>query len=559
MVKPFSIQAPENIAKEYAGNKQRIAEAARMGVIDPTAAVLAGMFIDRMRSAQSQEGLNPPTVAQQVMGGAPPAPPAPSLPAGGLGASPPAAPPMAPPMGMPPEMGMAPPMPEAPPMGMADGGLAVLPVPDTMFDEPDNGGYAGGGIVAFADGGGIDLERLRRALLAQESGGDYGIKNKQGSPAMGGYQFMPDTARALAKRLGIEYRPDLLLGDKGRSKEGIAYQERLMDEQMKDILAFSGGDLGRAAAFHFAGPNEKGWGAKTRKYQQDILRRYSGTKDDGTLPERNVETSEGRRGLHDDMYALAKERFAGLPDSGLDELEAYYRKELDPETQRKERKEDMWMALAQLGANMAASNSPFFLQAAGEAIAATMPGVQASKKERKAAERDARKGLREVLGLERDEQKEVLAYAKDLTVAELRSEESQIERETRINEAKVQREHDFAVMREEQRNAMARIAETAKVQGAANNTEPERHRAAWRQVLLDRVKQGVPIYGPDGKLIVFKKMPSGSELDLLAGQLALKDLGLKNSGTGLETSLALRSSGGGGAQPAVVDTDYGSM
>jgi hypothetical protein len=39
------------------------------------------------------------------------------------------------------------------PMGMADGGLAMLPIPETMFDEPTDGGYAGGGIVSFAIGG----------------------------------------------------------------------------------------------------------------------------------------------------------------------------------------------------------------------------------------------------------------------------------------------------------------------------------------------------------------------------------------------------------------------
>jgi hypothetical protein len=38
-------------------------------------------------------------------------------------------------------------------MGMADGGLAALPVPESMFDEPMDGEYAGGGIVAFADAG----------------------------------------------------------------------------------------------------------------------------------------------------------------------------------------------------------------------------------------------------------------------------------------------------------------------------------------------------------------------------------------------------------------------
>lgn len=273
MAKPFSIQSPEDVAKEYAGNKQRIAEAMQLGIVDPTAGVLAGMFIDRMRGAQMQEGANPPTVAQQVMGGAPPAPPVPLPPAGGLGATPPAAPPMAP------QMGMAPPMPEGAPMPMAEGGLVGIPIPDAMFDEPDNGGYAGGGLVAFSNGGGIDAERLRRALLMQESSGDYGAINKE-SGAMGGYQFMPPTAQALARRAGLEYRPELLTGKGGRTKAGREYQERLMDEQMRDILNFAGDDVGRAGIFHFAGPNQKGWGAKTRKYEQDILRRYSGGKDD---------------------------------------------------------------------------------------------------------------------------------------------------------------------------------------------------------------------------------------------------------------------------------------
>jgi hypothetical protein len=147
MAKPFSIQSPEDVAKEYAGNKQRIAEAMQLGIVDPTAGVLAGMFIDRMRGAQMQEGANPPTVAQQVMGGAPPAPPVPLPPAGGLGATPPAAPPMAP------QMGMAPAMSEGAPMPMAEGGLVGISIPDAMFDEPGNGGYAGGGLVAFSNGG----------------------------------------------------------------------------------------------------------------------------------------------------------------------------------------------------------------------------------------------------------------------------------------------------------------------------------------------------------------------------------------------------------------------
>ncbi len=151
--KPFSLQSPEQIAKDYGGNKQKIAQAAQMGLVDSTAAVLAGMFIDRMRSAQMLEQQPQQTVAQQVLSPQPQAAPPPAPPQGGA--------PMgmagAPPVGGMQQGGTPVPPPQAAGPGFAEGGLASLPVPDSMFDEPSGGGfnegYAGGGIVAFAGGG----------------------------------------------------------------------------------------------------------------------------------------------------------------------------------------------------------------------------------------------------------------------------------------------------------------------------------------------------------------------------------------------------------------------
>lgn len=149
--KPYSLQSPEQIAKDYGGNKQRIAEAMQMGIIDPTAGTMAGMFIDRMRMAQQQEMAPQQTVAQQVF--APPAPPMGAMPPAGLGATPQAAAMAA----AAPQM-MAPPPPPMGAPGMAAGGLTTLPLPDAMFDEPDVGGYASGGLVAFQTGGAVDDE-----------------------------------------------------------------------------------------------------------------------------------------------------------------------------------------------------------------------------------------------------------------------------------------------------------------------------------------------------------------------------------------------------------------
>ena len=170
--KPFNLQSPEQIAKDYGGNKQKIAQAMQMGIIDPTAGTLAGMFIDRMRSAAQQEVAPQQTVAQQTF--APPAPPAPPMPppgGAGLGAiapggAPPAPPPMGgPPMGPPPPM--EPPSPMGPPPGMASGGIVGLPLPDSMFDEPSNGGYAGGGIVAFAEAGAVKKPKTSGERMAE--------------------------------------------------------------------------------------------------------------------------------------------------------------------------------------------------------------------------------------------------------------------------------------------------------------------------------------------------------------------------------------------------------
>jgi hypothetical protein len=114
---------------EYGGNKQKIAQAAQMGLIDPTAAVMAGMFIDRMRNAQKEEMVPQTTVANDVMA-------TPQM-AAGLGATPQAA------------------------MAPAEAGVAALPVPDEMVPNE----YAGGGLIAFANGGdtspfGRDIESL---------------------------------------------------------------------------------------------------------------------------------------------------------------------------------------------------------------------------------------------------------------------------------------------------------------------------------------------------------------------------------------------------------------
>jgi len=183
--KPFGAQTPEQIAKDYGGNKAKIAQAMQLGIVDPTVGTLAGMFIDRMaagaQQSQAPQGtvasqvFNPQTPPAQAPGGLPAISGAPPM---GAGAPPPdmPMPPQSPQDMQPMGPGMAEggmvafaggghlhsllPFPEAglpESTGFADGGLATLPVPDDMFNssvgDNDTQNYAPGGVVAFAEGG----------------------------------------------------------------------------------------------------------------------------------------------------------------------------------------------------------------------------------------------------------------------------------------------------------------------------------------------------------------------------------------------------------------------
>jgi hypothetical protein len=327
--KPYNLQSPEQIAMDYGGNKQKIAEAMQMGVIDPTAGTMAGMFIDRMRSAAQMEAAPQQTVAQQVF--APPAPPPMAAPAG-LGATPEAA--AMPPMGATPPMGVVPPQEMPAPQGempmMAEGGmvppyasgggLSDMPLPDGMFDEPSNGGfgdgYAGGGLIAFAAGDKVD---------ADEDG---------------------------------DGNPDTYFG--------YNYKDPSANAAMRDKL--------------FGVPETKYSG----EYEADLLKRRS------------------------------------------------------PEALGKRRKEDMWMALGQIGARMAQTPGSI-LQAAGAGISEALPGIAASAKERRAEEREIQKGLMDL-----EQGRNTVAAQKAMQLIEMQrtgiqGREGQIGREFQRGEAEATR------------------------------------------------------------------------------------------------------------------------
>ncbi|NDC49021.1 MAG: hypothetical protein EBZ61_08105 [Micrococcales bacterium] len=117
------IQEIQALATKY--SKPQLQKMAQMGLVDPTKAVMAGMMIDRIQ----KQNMQPPqqTVAEEVMGGPPPMP---------QGAPPPA----------PPEAAGIAGLPSGLPPQMAGGGIVAF------AEGGDTDGYADGGVVGYKEG-----------------------------------------------------------------------------------------------------------------------------------------------------------------------------------------------------------------------------------------------------------------------------------------------------------------------------------------------------------------------------------------------------------------------
>jgi hypothetical protein len=126
----MSLISPEKVALKYGGNKQKIADAMRMNLVHPTVGLMAGLFIDRMRNAEAEEQKVNTTLAQDTF----------KVQGSGLGSM------AGNQLNMQGQPQQQPPQPTQ--MAQAPAGVESLPAGDV-----GNYSMAGGGIVAFDDGG----------------------------------------------------------------------------------------------------------------------------------------------------------------------------------------------------------------------------------------------------------------------------------------------------------------------------------------------------------------------------------------------------------------------
>lgn len=108
---------------------------------------------------------------------------------------------------------------------------------------------------------------LMGALIKQESGGRGDAVSSAG--ALGSTQMLPGTAKEMARKLGLPFRPNLL---KSTAPEALRYQRALGEAYLQEGLQKTG-NIRDALRYYHGGPDRSIWGPKTNAYVDQVLNR----------------------------------------------------------------------------------------------------------------------------------------------------------------------------------------------------------------------------------------------------------------------------------------------
>jgi|GEM_PF-5809864 len=149
----------------------------------------------------------------------------------------------------------------------ADADAAAALVGGAPADAPVEG--------AGATTGGAGKDDIFQALLMQESGNQAGAvgPDTPWGNAYGAAQVLDSTAKGVAKKLGIAWRPELM---RGKDRASYDYQVKIGRAYFEEGLAKHGGDVRKALMYYHGGPDQKKWGAKTRAYADQVMARVGG-------------------------------------------------------------------------------------------------------------------------------------------------------------------------------------------------------------------------------------------------------------------------------------------
>jgi hypothetical protein len=409
------LNAIDSIVRQTAGNKDTIKRLIQTGAISEMQGVLAGMRADEISKAGMLNKGNMPTVAQQVLSPQSPqsmAPPAP--PQMGVPSAPPPMPPQAP-------------QDMQAPQGMADGGLAALPVPDDMFNsavgDSDTQQYAPGGIVAFANGGGAHYNSLDEAwqrVKRLEGGlGPHGEMRVSSAGAVGPAQLMPTTAPEAARMAGLQW-------DERRYRTDPDYNEALGKAYYASRVAARHGDYAKAALDYHSGMGnvDKGnIGPAGRQYAKD----FGGSgMDTGPMARQAGDNPTAVPDIASiaENFGLFQNIVGKKPTKATDALLASVN--ISPEQEKKDKDRDLGYAL--LAASQAFSRPGPFLSNVTGALGAMAEPLQEGEKSRKAEKLAGLKAAAEAENEDYQDRRSLLSPAAALYAEQMRGREAALGR-----------------------------------------------------------------------------------------------------------------------------------
>jgi hypothetical protein len=382
------------LVKSVDGNKQLLAQMVQRGHVPHDIALLAGMRIDRLSKPQGNPGPQPTVLEKEF------APQQQMAPQGLAQLQQPQMP-QQPPQ-MPPQMQQ--------PVQAAEGGLMQLPVGD-MFNENS---YAGGGIIAFDEGGdvprfdglsgslvGIDpaIATLARTMgISYEKAAQLKKQTEQPANASMGDPYK----NAMLRSMGLASEKEATVNPQTNNlvdSQDIKNMLSLSAKPKREIptLASSTIDQDRKDTPKSYKP-EAGLGA----YKDLAYKPYSideAMYDKSLMPKRTAQ--EG---------VLAFKNMMG-EDEGLKGLKGKF---TDMEERSKaEELQAPWMALARAGFGMMGGKSQYALSNIAEGATAGLSDYAASKDKLRAAE-EKRFGLQaQIAQAERAEQRDAVKYGVD--------------------------------------------------------------------------------------------------------------------------------------------------
>lgn len=151
-------------------------------------------------------------------------------------------------------------------------GSVLYTAPDAPFTINAGDTRFGPTPPAGSQPGPLTVAAVAPVIIAQESGGNYAARNVE-TGALGAYQVMPATAQALASRIGLPWKPELMTS---AAPEGKSYQDRIGAAAVQEAIDNSGGNPMLMAAYYHGGSDRSKWGRNTQQYAQEVSTRLRG-------------------------------------------------------------------------------------------------------------------------------------------------------------------------------------------------------------------------------------------------------------------------------------------